>query len=459
MKKIKEMFGSAQSRYGTYSTLLIVVVIAIVLVINMVAGQLPDSWKNIDLSNNNLYEITAQSKDLVKNLDKKVQLHIFAEKENTDERIVIFVEKYAALSPKISVKWTDPILHPSALSEYDASENTILVSCEETGKKQEILLEEMFTYDETAYYYYGTYEETGFDAEGQLTSAVNYVANEVDQKIYYTTGHGELELSSALTDLITKSSLALEEINTLMTTEIPEDCDLLFLNSPATDLSEDEKTMISTYMQDGGDVLLVLGEDEAETANLDALMKEYGLEVAEGYIADTERCYQQNPYYIFPVVSVSGEMATGIESGMVLAVNSRGMLEVEPARDTITVSSFMTTSENGYAVTEENQEQGTYIIGAVAEESESRFTVVSSYTMIDEYVTESFSTLENKTLFMNAVTSNFEQVSNFSIEPKDLSITYNTMQYTGISSLIVVIGVPVGILVYGFVVWLKRRKA
>ena len=68
--KIKNMFGSAQSRYGTYSTLLVVVVIAIVVVVNMVAGQLPEHWKNIDLSSNNLYEITAQSKDLLRNLDK-----------------------------------------------------------------------------------------------------------------------------------------------------------------------------------------------------------------------------------------------------------------------------------------------------------------------------------------------------------------------------------------------------
>lgn len=459
MKKFKAMFGSAQSRYGTYSTLLIVVVIAIVLVINMVAGQLPDSWKNIDLSANNLYEITAQSKDLIKNLDKKVQLHVFADKSATDERIVIFIEKYASLSSKVSVKWTDPILHPSVLTEYGASENTILVSCEDTGKSQEILLEDMILYDETAYYYYGTYEETGFDVEGQLTSAVNYVVNEVEQKLYYTAGHGELEISSALTDLMTKSNFTLEELNTLMQTEIPEDCDLLFLNSPSTDLTEDEKTMISTYMQNGGDVILVLGESKTETTNLDALMREYGLEVVGGYIADTQRCYQQNPYYIFPILNVSGEMATGIETGMVLAVNALGMKEVEPARETITVSSFMTTSENGYAVTEDKEEKGTYIIGAVSEEEDSRFTIISSYTMIDEYLTESFSNLENKTLFMNAVTYNFEKVSNFAIEAKNLGITYNTMQHTGISSLIVVIGVPVVILVYGFITWLKRRKA
>ena len=60
---------------------------------------------------------------------------------------------------------------------------------------------------------------------------------------------------------------------------------------------------------------------------------------------------------------------------------------------------------------------------------------------------------------MNAVASNFDEVSNFAIEPKSLEITYNTMKHTGISSLIAIFGVPIIILVYGFVKWLRRRKA
>ena len=141
--KIKDMFGSAQSRYGTYSTLLVVVVIAIVVVVNMVAEQFPERWKNIDLSGNNLYEITAQSKDLLRNLDNEVELQILADKNSTDERIKIFIEKYAGLSSKLSVKWTDPVLHPTVLTQNDANSNTIVVSCADTGKEMQVLFEDM----------------------------------------------------------------------------------------------------------------------------------------------------------------------------------------------------------------------------------------------------------------------------------------------------------------------------
>ncbi len=460
MKKIKEMFSSAQSRYGTYSTLLTVVVIAIVIMVNMVAGQFPTSWKNVDLSSNNLYEITDQSKALLKSLNKEVEIHVLAEKASTDERIQIFLEKYAGLSKKISVKWTDPVLHPTVLTTNNAESNTIIVSCEETGKSSTIALDDMITYDEYTAYYYGTYEEDSFDAEGQLTGAVNYVVNEVTQKVYYTTGHGEIELSTTLSDLFEKSSLSTEEVNTLVQTEIPEDCDLLFLYAPSTDFTEDEITLLSEYLQNGGKMVYLMGDAEKELANLNGLLLEYGMKVVDGFLADTERCYQQNPYYVFPTLSVSGDMAAGLDSQMVLMLYPQGIETVDPTRDTITTETFMSTSESGgYRVTEEEQEQGSYAMGVVATEEEARLTVITSYTLVEESITKSYTTLENNTLFMNAVTSNFDEVSNVSIEPKSLSVTYNTMQYVGISTLVVIVGIPAVILIFGFATWLKRRKA
>ena len=459
MKKIKDMFRSAQSRYGTYSTLLIVVAIVIVIMINMVASQFPESWKNIDLSSNNLYEITDQSRELLKGLDKEVTIQVLAEKSSTDERIQIFLDKYAGLSSKVKLKWTDPVLHPTVLDEYDASSDTIVVVCEETEKQQVISFDDIIVYDQTYYYYYGSYYETEFDGEGQLTSAINYVTSEVTQKIYRTSGHGESSFSTTISDLMTKANYEVEELNTLMVTEIPEDCDLLFLYAPTTDLSEDEKTMISEYLVAGGDVFIILGDGSSETPNLDALMLEYGLQKVDGYIADTSRSYQGNAYYIFPELSVSGDLASGISSEMVLLVNALGVEVVDPARDTISVDEFMTTSSYGYAVTEEAQTQGTYTLGAVATEDESQLTVITSYTMIDSYITDSLSTVENVTLFMNAVANHFEEVSNFAIEAKSLEVEYNTVQYAGISSLVVIFGIPVVILGFGFVKWLKRRKA
>ena len=310
--------------------------------------------------------------------------------------------------------------------------------------------------------------------------------------IYQTTGHGEGTLSSTITDLMDKNSCTLSELNLLMTTSIPEDCGLLLMCAPTADLTEDEVTLLSGYLGTGGKVMILLGETGlSDLPNLSGLLAEYGMSAADGYMADPTRCYQGNYYYIFPELSLSGDMASGISSEMVLLTYAHGMTLTDPVRDTITTSEFMSTSADAYAVTETGQEQGEYVLGAVAtetitsesteedseetdseetdeesssgdtetEDEESRLTVISAASLIDQNITDAFTTLENTTVFMNAVTENFEGVQNLSIEPKSLSVEYNTMQHTGLLSFAVIFGVPALVLIGGFIVWFRRRKA
>ncbi|MDY4597030.1 GldG family protein [Faecalimonas umbilicata] len=459
MEKLKKLFGTIHTKRGAYSLGLTAVAVAVVIVINLVAGRLPESVRNIDISDNQIYDITDTSKKMLKKLDKKVEIKVLAEKSSTDERIKTFLSKYAALSGKISVEWIDPVLHPAALTEYDTSSNTIVVSCPDTEKTTTISFTDIIVYDQSSYYMTGQMQESQFDAEGQLTSAVNYVTSEETKKIYRTSGHGESTVSTSLSELFEKANLSMEELNLLMNSEIPEDCDLLFMYAPTTDITEDEKNTLSEYLKNGGKMMLISGSEDQETPNLDAFMEEYGLQIADGYIADTDRAYQGNPYSFFPEINASGELGEGMSSNMVLLLNACGMVETDPARDTISVTPFMTTSENGFAVTEDKQEQGEYILGAVATEDEGRLTVISAPMMIDSQLTDAFTTVENLKLFMNAVTSNCDDVENTAVEPKSLAVTYNTVQYAGGFSLLMIFGVPAIILISGFARWMKRRKA
>ena len=139
-----------------------------------------------------------------------------------------------------------------------------------------------------------------------------------------------------------------------MTTAIPEDWDLLLMYTPTTDISEEEAQMLSDYLAGGGKVMILLGDtNAADLPNLSGILAEYGIEPAEGYIADPARCYQGNYYYIFPELSVSGDLAEGISSQMVLLSNAHGMNLTDPGRDTIAVTGFMSSSDQAYAVTED----------------------------------------------------------------------------------------------------------
>ena len=461
MQKIKNLFRSSESRNGSYSVGITALVIVIIVIVNLIAGQIPEKYRNLDVSSTKIYDISKTSKKLLQNVKDNVTFTVLANKEETDERIVTFLSKYAALSSKISVEWIDPVLHPSALKEYDAAENSIVVSCEDTGKTKVVSFSDIIVADMSSYYYTGTISEARFDGEGQLSSAVNYVTSDVERKIYQTSGHGEQTLSSTIQDLMEKNNYTLEGVNTVMNPTIPEDCELLLMYAPSSDLTEDEKKSVETYLKEGGKLMLLLGDtNSTELPNLASVMKTYGMESVDGYIADTQRSYQNNYYCFFPQLAASGELTNGMESQMLLLLNTHGMTISDPERESISATSFLTTSDNAYAVTEGSQsDAGSYVLGAVAQEDSARFTVISAGSLISAEITDTFPQLENTKLFMNAVAANFDGTEDLSIEAKSLAPVYNTMQHAGVLSILVIFILPLGVLFGGFVVWMKRRKA
>lgn len=469
MDKIKKLFQSNDSKRGSYTLAMTSIVIAIVIVFNMIVNLIPENKRQFDISNTNIYEISSKSEMIIKKVDDDVTFYILAEKDSTDKRIKTFINKYASLSNKIHVKWIDPVLHPSALIKYGTEENNIVISCKKTNRTTTVSFDDILVSSTS---YYSTFSSaSSFDGDGQLTSALNYVTSDKEYKAYYTSGHGESSLSSEVTSLLTKSRISTSDLLLMTATSIPDDCNLLIIDGATSDFTKDEVKLLSSYLKKGGKVVTLLAQTNKSMKNLYGLLKDYGLTVQSGYIADTERSYQGNYYYLIPNLSVSGDMASGISSNSVMMINSKGMTQSTPARDSISTDAFMTTSSNGYAVTEKKQTQGTYVVGATSTVSvkvknskgkkvtkESRLTVFGSNMLIDEQITSSFSSLENLTLFANAVTASLDNADNVSISPKSLEVSYNTIAHPGPFSILVVFVIPAGLIIGGFIVWFRRRR-
>lgn len=469
MDKIKKLFQSNDSKRGSYTLAMTSIVIAIVIVFNMIVNLIPENKRQFDISSTNIYEISSKSKKIINNVDYDVTFYVLAEKSNTDKRIKTFINKYASLSDKIHIKWIDPVLHPSALTKYGTEENNIVISCKKTNRTTTVSFDDILA--SSTSYYSTSSSASSFDGDGQLTSALNYVTSNKEYKAYYTSGHGESSLSSEVTSLLTKSRISTSDLLLMTATSIPDDCDLLIIDGATSDFTKDEVKLLSSYLKKGGKVVTLLAQTNKSMKNLYGLLKDYGLTVQSGYIADTERSYQGNYYYLIPNLSVSGDMASGISSNSVMMINSKGMTQSTPVRDSISTDAFMTTSSNGYAVTEKKQTQGTYVLGATSTESvkvknskgkkvtkESRLTVYGSNMLIDEQITSSFSSLENLTLFTNSVTASLDNADNVSISPKSLEVSYNTIAHPGPFSILVVFVIPVGLIVGGFIVWFRRRR-
>lgn len=455
MKREKHnLIGTKAFRKGSYSTVIMVVIIAIVIAANVMFSKLPTAARNIDVSSNDLYSIGDTTHSVLDGLKNDVEIVVIKDKESTDKRISTLLAKYADYSDHIKVTYKDPVLYPSVLTTYDTEENNIVIKCDATDKTTKVAFSDIIV---TSTSYYGSTYETSFDGEGQLTKAIDYVSNENNKLIYTISGHGESDLGKNISKLISKSNFNVKSVNLLVDNGIPDDCDMLICNQPTKDLADDELKLLREYMENGGKMTVVLADTTTETPNFDALMADYGISKVNGYIADTERYYGQNVYQIFPNYS-SGDITGkfGPEE-YTLLFGSLG-LKVEKT-DGVTVDEFLTTSNKGAAVVGENDyTEGKYTLAAAATKDESRFTVFGSASIIDDKFTSYYTNLMNLQVFMNSITSNFDDVSNISIDSISLQTTYNTIANgSGIGAIFIGI-IPVALLILGFLRWFGRRK-
>lgn len=455
MKREKHnLIGTKAFRKGSYSTVIMVVIIAIVIAANVMFSKLPTAARNIDVSSNDLYSIGDTTHSVLDGLKNDVEIIVIKDKESTDKRISTLLAKYADYSGHIKVTYKDPVLYPSVLTTYDTEENNIVIKCDATDKTTKVAFSDIIV---TSTSYYGSTYETSFDGEGQLTKAIDYVSNENNKLIYTISGHGESDLGKNISGLISKSNFNVKSVNLLVDNGIPDDCDMLICNQPTKDLADDELKLLREYMENGGKMTVVLADTTTKTPNFDALMADYGISKVNGYIADTERYYGQNVYQIFPNYS-SGDITGKFGSEeYTLLFGSLG-LKVEET-DGVTVDEFLTTSDKGAAVVGENDyTEGKYTLAAAATKDKSRFTVFGSASIIDDKFTSYYTNLMDLQVFMNSITANFDDVSNISIDSISLQTTYNTIANgSGIGAIFIGI-IPVALLILGFLRWIGRRK-
>lgn len=450
-------------KHGGYSAVLSVIVVAAVIIINMIAGQMPQHLKSIDVSGTDLYEISDTTKEVLAGLEQDITIYVVGNPDRVDDRVRTIVGKYQQLSGHIQVEEIDTVLHPSWVSSNDAEDNSLFITCEATGKHVTVPFTDIVQFDQMSYYYYGQYRETEFDGEGQITSAIASASSDVVKKVYEINGHGEGNLSDSVREMLDKSGLTLASVNLLTEDGIPEDADLVICNGPVTNFADDEKNMILDYLNQGGHMALLAGVSENERPNLKEVMETYGLVLEDGYVADMSQNYQRNPYAIFPTMDNSSEIMTGIDSKTAaLVIEGTAMSQTEELPENVEIETFMSTSADGVLVTEDSQTEGTWMLGARAvkmlDSGSSVLTVITTPSLISEQITSQFTNLSNLNVFMNVVTADFEDVTNISIPAKSLEVTYNTFPNAGVYGMVFIFLIPIVALVTGLLVWTKRRK-
>ena len=276
-QKIKDSMNKKYLKNGSYSVVISAIFVVIVIVVNMIVGSLPTKYTEVDVSSEKLYSISDDTKEFLKKLDKDITIYQVVQSGSEDETISKLLEKYEEESSHIKVEEKDPVVNPKFTSEYTSDEvsaNSLIVVCGDRSK----VVDYSNIYESSIDYNTYQSQTTGFDGEGQITSAISYVTSEDMPVLYTLDGHGEKELSSDIQEDIQKANIDIKSLNLITEESVPEDAACLLINAPTSDISESEKDAIIDYLENGGKAMIFSDYTEESMENFDAVLANYGVE-------------------------------------------------------------------------------------------------------------------------------------------------------------------------------------
>src|SRR5438874_5802307 len=103
-REIAVFYERRQARYGTLTATSVLVVLAILVAINYIAGKQNKRW---DLTSNKQFSLSDQSRNVLQKLDSPLQVLVFA-KDEEFPRYQDKLKEYQYVSKKVSTEYVDP---------------------------------------------------------------------------------------------------------------------------------------------------------------------------------------------------------------------------------------------------------------------------------------------------------------------------------------------------------------
>lgn len=405
---LKRRYSVSKKRLSlsAFSLITIVVVCAAAVLGNFAMTKVPAKAAVFDMTKKQYYTLTDKSKKILKGLDSDVTIYCLAKKSalTYDYEITLkkALEQYEAASDHITVKYVDTSKNPTFAAKYTDEQldtgSLIIVSGE---RSRVIPVSDL--YETNVDYSSMSQTVTGYDIEGQITGAINYIDSENLSTIYVLTGHDEQSLSSTFTKDIEKLNAQTKELNFLNSDSVPRDASAVLIFGPQSDFSGDDVKKLEDYVDNGGRVFIALDVmHNSKLTNVNAFLKYVGVQATTGAIAETDGdYYYQSQYLLLPEVRETNATTDVTGTLQIMMPYSVGLKKVktsgvkyitmfETSNKAIAKNSVNSQDALSEAVQEDvkkeaGDEKGQFALGMIAKKGKSRVAVIGSYyTFMDD---------------------------------------------------------------------------
>ncbi|HYE73652.1 MAG TPA: Gldg family protein [Blastocatellia bacterium] len=446
--EIRESFGRRSTRLGANSALVTLAVIAILGFLNFLGYRY---HKRVDLTSEQLYSLSDQTRKVVSGLQKDVKIYYF---NRTDSVLRDMVEEYRDLNPRITYERIDIQARPEIAQQFGNPRvgDGIVVS----GNKREKL--------------------AGTGGEQELTNAIMKVTRDAAKNICFIEGHGEKSIAgggqdgySVIAGALKNDNYETKTINLLTANEVPGDCSVVVIAGPKKAFNANETDAISKFLDGGGKVMIAADPDiELELGNL---LKNWNIELNKDTVISDVIIPQLGR--AAPIVLDYGTHAITKDFGKVGTVFPLARsIKTDTAKPEVTVNAILRSSEGSFGETElqggappqldeSKDTKGPLTLGVAASkkvgDKEARLVVVGdSDFAANPYA--SLPSLANRDFFVNAVNWLAQDEDLIAIKPKsqtNRTITLDAAQNN--LFFLLVVALPLAVLGAGVFIWWKRR--
>lgn len=506
-------------RHGRTATVITAAVVVVAILFNFAVYLLGERFPlSFDTSADQLFTLSDTSIKLAESVQNPIEIVVMASEETFSDSTSAAAQAYSygyeqvsrALTEfynatklyntysggKVTTTYIDLNREPAKANAYA---NIITETMEEgniyfiNGKRYKTanINNDLYSVDSSSYYTDGTMT---FDSIVELTLAtkIKSVQSTTDYVITTFTGHGEdTSMIESIEKLYSTNGFDMKRVDFTKSAKIDENTVCAVIAAPSKDFTAEEIKRLQDWLDNNGKegrALMVFAHPTAKCTNLFEFLKvEYGMEVTDNIVTETDFDRQEsfNPYYVFGDVPETDFTKGSVGSANIITWTARQIIphwksqeenKTQYSANLITyadtaeltpLSALETEDEN--ATVDSHKYDGTIVGMAIAvndgfqnalqSSTSTKVAVCGSAYAIYNYHTQK-STNDNEELFldtMSALTGLSDSV-NLTAKP----LTAETISFSASAQIFVGLGLftvalPIGLLICGLVIFLKRR--
>ena len=469
-----------QTKYTAYMAVYIIVIVAVLAAVNFLANRYSKAY---DATKNKQYSLSDQTIKIVKELKSPVKLIYFGTTDSFGSGRDL-LDRYSALSPKVSTEYVDPV------------------------KKPQIAKEEGFRSDSPVIVVNGNKHEGAKSAsEEEVTAALIRALKTGERNVCFVTGFGEHSIDDTDTNgfSVLKALLERENYKTKAITmkpagaapdtskklevgqtapanvnvEVPSDCTDVIVGGPQSAYPQPVVDALKKYVEDGGRAMFMLdetmrigrSEPPAEQEALEKVLTDWGVTVNKDLVLDLSGIGQIFGFgpEVPVVLQYESHAITQPLTRIPTAYPLSRSLDTKAGAKT-SVDKLVTTTDDSLATTEigpggqvdpKKGKKGPLTLlaaGTYSGTKQGRFVVSGSSLWATNSIAGSRQ-LGNRDLFVNSVNWLSSDEDLISIRPKTpedqaLNVTGYRLRLMFWLSIVIF---PLAVVGFGLATWWKRR--